>query len=74
MLYAAYDDLSIYAIGKTPEEAIHKARNDAGDPDAEFDTAYIGDDLAAWIERNGWNGNHRSFAIRNGRIIDTTNK
>lgn len=74
MLYAAYDDISIYAIGRSPEEAIQNARTAACEPGAVFDTAPIGDALAARIERDGWNGNRQSFGIRSGEIIDTTGK
>lgn len=72
MKYAAHDDHSIYAIGDSSDEAVQNARDNAGDPDAEFDTTRIGDDLAARIERDGWNGNRQSFDIRNGEIVDTT--
>ena len=72
--YAAYDELSIYALGQTPDEAIANARNDAGDPDAQFDTARISEALAAQIERDGWNGNRQSFDVRGGEIVETTNE
>jgi hypothetical protein len=70
--FAAYDSASIYAISDTPESAIAKAREDAGDSTAEFETAPIGAELAAWIDENGWNGAHRSFRLAYGRIVDTT--
>lgn len=71
--FAAYDDLAIYALGDSPEEAIQNARDDAREPEAEFSTALISDELAAWIEENGWDGKSRSFEIENGFIVDTTN-
>jgi hypothetical protein len=73
MPYAAFDDLSIYAIGNTPDEAVAKARRDAGDPQATFQTALIDPALAQWIDEHGWNGNRRSFRVENGAIVDTTN-
>lgn len=72
MPFAAYDALSIYAIGGTPEQAIVKARDEVSDPSAEFETATISAAFAIWIEENGWDGKRRSFDIRNGRIVDTT--
>jgi hypothetical protein len=73
-LYAAYDDFSIYAVSDSPENAIAKARDDAREPEAEFSTAMISDELAAQIARDGWDGMHRSFEIgRDGFIVDTTN-
>ena len=71
--FAAYDASSIYAVAETAEQAISKARDDARDDEAEFETARISDSLASWIEKNGWNGHTRSFDVRNGEIIDTTN-
>lgn len=71
--FAAYDDLSIYAVADTEEAAIAKAREDSGEPSAQFSTAPISDDLAAQIERDGWNGTLRSFSVgADGYIIDTT--
>ena len=70
--YAAYDELSIYALGQTPDEAIVNALNDSGDPDAQFETARISDALAVQIERDGWNGNRQSFDVRGGEIVETT--
>lgn len=73
MKYAAYDDMSIYALGDTPEQAIDNARSEAKDPYARFSTAPISDTFAAWIEVNGWDGKNRSFAIdKYGYLIDTT--
>lgn len=71
--FAAYDDFSIYAVAETAEAAIAAAIKDAGDPDAMFVTAKIGAELAAQIERDGWDGNRQSFRIADGCIIDTTN-
>jgi hypothetical protein len=70
--FAAYDDASIYAVADTSDAAIAKAREDAREPTAQFSTAYISDDLAAWIDENGWHGPSRSFAVRDGEIVDTT--
>jgi hypothetical protein len=73
MKYAAYDDMSIYAIGDTPEAAIQKARDDAREPEAQFKTAPIKDGLAAAIEDAGWNPHLESFALDEyGYIVDTT--
>jgi hypothetical protein len=72
--YAAYDDCSIYALGHTEKAAIKNARNDTKEPEAEFLTAPVSDELAAYIETNGWNGSLRSFEIdqKTGFIVDTT--
>jgi len=71
--YAAYDDLSIYAVGKTRAAAIATARHDAKSPNARFSTAPISDALAIKIERDGWNGHFNSFSIdSSGWIVDTT--
>lgn len=72
--YAAYDEVSIYALGHTPKAAIQNARNEAREPDAEFQTAEIDEDLAAWIDENGWNGKNRSFELRDGIVVDTTDE
>lgn len=72
--FAAYDSVTIYATGDTAEAAVAAAREETREPEAEFDTAPIGDDLAAWIDENGWNGSHRSFAVRDGMIVDTTDE
>ena len=70
--FAAYDDFSIYALGDTPEAAIAKARSDANDPTAFFKTDRISDDLAAFIDAEGWNGVLESFDVIDGVIADTT--
>ena len=72
--FAAYDANSIYAVADSPEAAIAKARDDARDDEAQFETARISDALAAWIDERGWNGHHDSFTVRHGEIIDTTNR
>jgi hypothetical protein len=72
--YAAYDYVSIYAVAETPEAAIAKARHDAQEPEAQFSTAKVSDELAEQIERDGWYGNSRSFDIQNGFIVDTTDR
>ena len=72
--FAAYDDMSIYAIGDTPAEAVATARADADDPGAQFSTAEISERFAAWIDENGWDGTRRSFDVRRGKIIDTTDE
>ena len=71
--FAAYD-LSIYAIGGTADEAIETARRDAREPEANFSTAEISAELAAWIDENGWDGMNRSFEVRRGVIVDTTDE
>lgn len=70
--FAAYDHNSIYALGITPESAIQNARNAARDPEAQFQTAPISEALADWIDANGWDGMSRSFEVRDGMIVDTT--
>jgi glycerol dehydrogenase-like iron-containing ADH family enzyme len=72
--FAAYDDATIYAVADTAEMAIIEGRVNTNNPDAEFETAGISDALAAWIEENGWNGKYRSFDVRNGEIVDTTDE
>ena len=72
--FAAYDNYSIYAVANTASDAIAFAIMDSGDKDAQFETAPISDELAAWIDENGWNGNRDTFEIdrATGHIIDTT--
>ena len=42
-------------------------------PEAIFETAPIRDDLAAYIEENGWDGKRRTFGLDNeGFLIDDT--
>lgn len=69
--FAAYDDLSIYAIADSPEAAIAQARADAGDPEARFSTAKCSNELAAYIEKYGWNGNRESFTVSFNEIYRT---
>jgi hypothetical protein len=47
MKFAAYDDISIYGIGDTAEDAISDARSKVRNDEAEFQIASIGDDIAA---------------------------
>jgi hypothetical protein len=70
--FAAHDTVSVYAVGDTPAQAIANARNAARDPDAQFDTAQITAELAAWIDAHGWNGHAESFAVRDGWLTRTT--
>lgn len=71
--FAAYDDLSIYAVGDTPEAAAAKAREDANDPQAAFKIAPIADHLANQIAQGGWNGNRQSFEVaKDGHLVETT--
>lgn len=70
--FAAHDEHSIYALGDTAEIAVSRARRDNKDPDGHYSVTPITDDLAAWINENGWDGYERSFSIRDGVIVDTT--
>jgi hypothetical protein len=70
--FAAHDDIAIYATGKTAKEAITNARRDTQEPKARFETSLISDAMAAWIAENGWNASIRSFDIRDGMVVDTT--
>lgn len=74
--FVAYDHNSIYAVGETRDAVIAKARDDARDDAAEFRTAPISDDLATWIDENGWNGHCDSFEIdrATGYIVDKTRR
>jgi hypothetical protein len=69
-MFAAYDTLSIYAVADTRAEAINKARADARDEEAQFETAVISTPLAYYIEANGWDGNSDSFEVVNGEIVN----
>ena len=69
--FAAYDDVSIYAIGTTADEAIANARREAQAPDAQFQTAPVSETLATYIEHAGWDLS-RSFALVGGFLVDTT--
>lgn len=73
-IFAAYDDLSIYALGHSPESAIRRARREARTPTATFQTARVSPELAAQILRDGWNGMSQSFDVVDGWIIDTTRR
>lgn len=66
--YAAYDSMAIYAIGQSRDKAIAKARDDARDDEAQFETAIISIPLAYYIEANGWDGNSQSFDVHHGEI------
>jgi hypothetical protein len=71
--FAAYDDLSIYAIADTAADAIGKARNQMRNDSADFRIAQVSDDLAARIECDGWDGSRQIFKIdEDGFIVDTT--
>jgi hypothetical protein len=70
--YVAHDDVSVYAIGPTPADAIREARADTQAPDAQFQTAQITAALAAWIQDNGWDGTRESFTVVNGALFRTT--
>lgn len=66
--YAAYDSMAIYAIGQSEDEAIAKARHDAKDDEAQFETAIISTPLAYYIEANGWDGMSDSFDVHGPEI------
>ena len=70
--YAAYDAASVYAIGTTPDAAIETARTEAREPNAQFETAQITAELAAWIDANGWDGHRETLDVRNGWLTRTT--
>jgi len=72
--FSAHDDFSIYAVAETAEAAIAAAIKYSGAPDTMFATAKIGAELAAQIDRDGWDGNRQSFRIVDGYIVDTTNE
>jgi hypothetical protein len=73
MKFAAYDDASSYGVGDTAEEAVVKARSKVRNDDAEFNVPSISDDLAAQIERDGWDRSRQTFEIdNNGFFVDTT--
>ena len=73
MKFAAYDDVSIYGIGDTAEEAVVTARSKVRNDDAEFNVACISNDLAARIDHDGWDGSRQTFKIDdNGFIVETT--
>ncbi len=67
-MHAAHDDLNIYGIGNTEEEALKDALRAA---DGEYDVSPITDEFAAKIEREGFNGNFDTFGVdENGVIFD----
>jgi hypothetical protein len=73
MKFAAHDGHTICAIGATELDALAKAARDI-DATRVFEVARISDALADWIEENGWNGNTRSFDVRDGAIVDITDE
>ena len=72
--YAAYDEMSIYAVGHNPDHAIEIARTETREPEAIFLTAKITDAMAEQIERSGWDGMRQSFKLADGFLVDTTNE
>jgi hypothetical protein len=73
MKFAAYDDISIYGIGDTAEDAIADARSKVRNDEAEFQIARISDDFAAQIEHDGWDSSRQTFTIdNNGFIVEMT--
>jgi len=69
MKFAAYDDISIYGISDTAEDAIADACTRVRNDDAEFQIASISEDLAAQIERDGWDSSRQTFTIDNNGFI-----
>jgi hypothetical protein len=63
MKWAAYDDVSIYAIGDTSVEAVKRAEILTKTPGGAFCAGPIDDDLAAYIECYGWNRDRDAFEI-----------
>lgn len=74
IFYAAYDDQSIYSTGETPEDAIKFAREMVQNSDAEFEVAFISDELVQQIDENGWDGMNQSFHVVRGWIVETTDE
>lgn len=66
-MYAAHDDLSIYGIGKTENEAMEDAREGAA---GDYRVSPIDPDFAKHIQLHGFNGNFDTFDFdENGVII-----
>lgn len=71
--YAAHDEDCIYAVGKSPMDAIARAKDATRYllVDTTFYTSPIAEELFAWIEKHGWDI-QRTFDYKDGYLIDTT--
>jgi hypothetical protein len=67
--FAAYDNDTIHAIDKSPEDAIAKAslKGFTG-----LKVAKIRDGLVERIDQEGWDAKNQSFAIVDGYLVDTS--
>ena len=66
--FAAHDDLSIYAIGATADEAIQTARDAAQREDAQFEVSPIDAAFADVIETDGFDPMRDTFHTVDGVI------
>ena len=67
-IYAAHDDLSIYALGATPQEAVAVARHVSKDSEAQFAVSSIDPAFAEEIYRNGFDPMSDTFHVVEGVI------
>ncbi len=68
--YAAHDDVSVYAFGDSPEEAISNAKLETGDAGAHFAATPIAEDFAAEIAVKGWDPSVDAFKLdAEGRLV-----
>jgi len=65
-MYAAHDDLSIYGIGSTAEEALEDAQRFA---DGEFQVSKIETSFGNHIKKYGFNGAFEAFDFDESRTI-----
>lgn len=71
--YAAHDDVSIYGIGLSPEQAVADAVRDIGASEADLSTARISRDLYRLVWESGWLP-WEKFMVVDGELIDTTRR
>lgn len=66
--YAAHDDLSIYALGATPDEAIANAIAEVRNEEAQFQVTPIDPAFAITIDREGFDPMRDTFHVDRGVI------
>lgn len=64
--YAAHDDLSIYAIGNTEQEALQEALLAS---EGKYEVSPITDEFAQKIVKEGFNGSFDTFGVDDKGVI-----
>jgi hypothetical protein len=71
VFFVAYDDAAVYAVDTSEDGAVAESRLFVGNDDAQFKTARITGELAAWIDTYGWNGTSDTLDVVDGWLIRT---